>query len=98
MQVMQVNTQAARRSGGLDYKWILAMVVILGVFMSILDQTIVNIAIPRLQTAFGADVHEVQGVLLVYIIPKGFPVLTAASLPAIWGLNGFIFICLVHFP
>ena len=52
MQVMQVNTQAARRSGGLDYKWILAMVVILGVFMSILDQTIVNIAIPRLQTAF----------------------------------------------
>jgi len=51
MQVMQVNTQAARRSEGLDYKWILAMVVILGVFMSILDQIIVNIAIPRLQTA-----------------------------------------------
>jgi len=60
MQVTQVDTQATRRGGGLDYKWILAMVVILGVFMSILDQTIVNIAIPRLQTAFGADIHSVQ--------------------------------------
>src|SRR5206468_9320589 len=77
MQVMQVNTQAARRSGGLDYKWILAMVVILGVFMSILDQTIVNIAIPRLQTAFGAYVNSVKWVLTAYILSQGVAVPTA---------------------
>src|SRR3974390_1902493 len=78
MQVMQIDAQAIRRSGRLDYKWILAMVVILGVFMSILDQTIVNIAIPRLQTAFGADVHSVQWVLTAYILAQGVATPNAA--------------------
>ena len=90
MQVMQVHPPATTRSGGLDYKWILAMVVILGVFMSILDQTIVNIAIPRLQTAFGADVHEVQWVLTAYIIAQGVAVPTAAYFADTLGINASI--------
>ncbi|HWZ19603.1 MAG TPA: MFS transporter, partial [Ktedonobacteraceae bacterium] len=97
MQVMQINTQAARRSGGLDYKWILAMVVILGVFMSILDQTIVNIAIPRLQTAFGADVHEVQWVLTAYIVAQGVAVPTAAYFADTLGIKRFYIISLALF-
>ncbi len=97
MQVMQVNTQAARRSGGLDYKWILAMVVILGVFMSILDQTIVNIAIPRLQTAFGADVHSVQWVLTAYIVAQGVAVPTAAYFADTLGIKRFYIISLGAF-
>jgi DHA2 family multidrug resistance protein len=97
MQVMQVNTQAARRSGGLDYKWILAMVVILGVFMSILDQTIVNIAIPRLQTAFGADVHSVQWVLTAYILAQGVATPTAAYFADTIGIKRFYIISLSAF-
>ena len=97
MQVMQVNTQAARRSEGLDYKWILAMVVILGVFMSILDQTIVNIAIPRLQTAFGADVHSVQWVLTAYILAQGVATPTAAYFSDTLGIKRFYIISLAAF-
>jgi len=97
MQVMQVNTQAARRSGGLDYKWILAMVVILGVFMSILDQTIVNIAIPRLQTAFGADVHSVQWVLTAYILAQGVGTPTAAYFADRFGIKRYYIISLAAF-
>ncbi|MBV9691625.1 MAG: DHA2 family efflux MFS transporter permease subunit [Ktedonobacteraceae bacterium] len=66
-----VNEQAIRRGTGLEYKWVVTFVVVLGVFMSILDQTIVNIAIPRLQTAFGADIHSVQWVLTAYILTLG---------------------------
>ncbi|HYB01139.1 MAG TPA: DHA2 family efflux MFS transporter permease subunit, partial [Ktedonobacteraceae bacterium] len=97
MQVMQVNTQAARRSEGLDYKWILAMVVILGVFMSILDQTIVNIAIPRLQTAFGADIHSVQWVLTAYILAQGVATPTAAYFSDTLGIKRFYVISLAAF-
>jgi EmrB/QacA subfamily drug resistance transporter len=97
MQVMQVNTQAARRSGGLDYKWVLAMVVILGVFMSILDQTIVNIAIPRLQTAFGADIHSVQWVLTAYILAQGVATPTAAYFADTLGIKRFYIISLGAF-
>jgi len=97
MQVMQVNPPATTRSGGLDYKWILAMVVILGVFMSILDQTIVNIAIPRLQTAFGADIHEVQWVLTAYIVAQGVAVPTAAYFADTLGIKRFYIISLGAF-
>ncbi len=97
MQVMQVNPQAARRGGGLDYKWILAMVVILGVFMSILDQTIVNIAIPRLQTAFGADIHSVQWVLTAYILAQGVATPTAAFFADTLGIKRFYIISLAAF-
>ncbi len=75
---MQANAPVARSGGGLQYKWIVAMVVIIGVFMAILDQTIVNIAIPRLQTAFGADLHSVQWVLTGYILAQGVATPTVA--------------------
>src|SRR6266851_2153880 len=97
MQVMQVNTQATTRNGRLDYKWILAMVVILGVFMSILDQTIVNIAIPRLQTAFGADIHSVQWVLTAYILTQGVITPTAAYFSDRFGIKRFYMISLAAF-
>src|ERR1700681_3046878 len=97
---MQVNAQATRsisRGLGLHYKWIVAMVVILGVFMSILDQTIVNIAIPRLQTAFGADIHSVQWVLTAYILAQGVATPTAAFFADILPIKRFYFISLVAF-
>src|SRR5579859_591306 len=97
MQVMQVNTQATRRSGGLDYKWVVAMVVILGVFMSILDQTIVNIAIPRLQTAFGADIHLVQWVLTGYILTLGIITPTSAYFSERFGIKRYYIASLAAF-
>ena len=56
----QMQEERVTRSGGLEYKWIVAIVAVFGAFMSILDQTIVNIAIPRFQSAFGADLNSVQ--------------------------------------
>ncbi|HEU5382637.1 MAG TPA: DHA2 family efflux MFS transporter permease subunit [Ktedonobacteraceae bacterium] len=94
---MQANVQAAQRAGGLDYKWILAMVVILGVFMSILDQTIVNIAIPRLQTAFGADIHSVQWVLTGYILAQGVATPLAAYFADTLGIKRFYMFSLAAF-
>ncbi|GAC1350005.1 MAG: DHA2 family efflux MFS transporter permease subunit [Ktedonobacteraceae bacterium] len=100
---MQVNAQAAQAAQvvqprrGLDYKWIVAMVVIIAVFMSILDQTIVNIAIPRLQTAFGADIHSVQWVLTAYILTLGVVTPTSAFFSDRLGIKRFYLISLVVF-
>src|SRR5947199_4583672 len=70
MQV-PLSTTTPRRGGGLAYKWIVAMVVIFGLFMTILDATIVNIAIPRLQNVFGASLTSVQWVLTAYTLVQG---------------------------
>ncbi|MDQ2902777.1 MAG: multidrug efflux MFS transporter [Chloroflexota bacterium] len=94
---MQATVQAGQRSGGLSYKWIVAMVVIIGVFMSILDQTIVNIAIPRLQTAFGADIHSVQWVLTAYILTQGVITPTAAYFSDRFGIKRFYIMSLAAF-
>ena len=66
----QVGAQP-RQLGGLPYKWTVAVVVIFGIFMSVLDVTIVNIAIPRLQTAFGAPLNSVQWVATGYTLAQG---------------------------
>ncbi|MEO7022469.1 MAG: DHA2 family efflux MFS transporter permease subunit [Ktedonobacteraceae bacterium] len=94
---MQTNIQATRRTGKLEYKWVLAMVVILGVFMSILDSTIVNIAIPRLQTAFGADLHSVQWVLTGYILAQGVATPLAAFFADTFGIKRFYMFSLAAF-
>lgn len=94
---MQTTTQAKARGSGSNYKWTLAAVVILGVFMSILDQTIVNIAIPRLQTAFGADIHTVQWVLTAYILAQGVATPMAAYFADRLGIKRFYMFSLAAF-
>src|SRR5579884_1168770 len=66
---MQVPAQ--REGSVTSYKWVVAGVVIFGIFMSVLDSTIVNIAIPRLQSVFGANLNDVQWVLTGYILAQG---------------------------
>src|SRR6266849_5099308 len=68
---MQPFASAVQPRPGLSYKWIVAGVVIFGLFMTILDTTIVNIAIPRLQNAFGANLTSVQWVLTGYTLVQG---------------------------
>ena len=94
---MQVNAQAVQPRRRLEYKWIVAMVVVIAVFMSILDQTIVNIAIPRLQTAFGAYIHSVQWVLTAYILTLGVVTPTSAFFSDRLGIKRFYLISLVLF-
>lgn len=68
---MAINAQVTGQAGGLPYKWVMAIVLVFGAFMSILDQTVINIAIPRLQSAFGADIHSVQWVITAYLLTQG---------------------------
>ena len=94
---MQIPVQTAQRSGGLAYKWIVAIVVIFGLFMSILDTTIVNIAIPRLQTAFGADLNSVQWVITGYTLAQGVAIPLTGYFSNRFGLKRFYIIALTAF-
>ncbi len=91
---MQVSAPAAQ---GIQYKWIVTLVVIFGAFMSILDQTIVNIAIPRLQNAFGADLNSVQWVLTAYILTQGVVTPTTAFFADRLGTKRFYILALAIF-
>src|SRR2546430_4054923 len=92
---MQTTVHATRQ--GLSYKWLVAIVVILGAFMSVLDQTVVNIAIPRLQSAFGADIHSVQWVTTVYLLTTGAMAPTASYLANNVGIKRSFILSLIAF-
>ncbi len=51
-------------------KWLITIAATLGMFMSLLDHTIVNVAIPQMQHSFGADIHSVQWIVTVYMLTQ----------------------------
>lgn len=97
MQDLTQTGQPSNKPGGLPYKWIVALVVIFGVFMSVLDQTIVTIAIPRFQTAFGAGLTDVQWVLTAYTLTLGVVTPTTAFFADRLGTKRFYLIALALF-
>ncbi len=71
--------------------------VIFGLFMTILDITIVNIAIPRLQNAFGATLTSVQWVLTAYTLMQGVATPLTAFLSQRLGQKRLYLIALAGF-
>src|SRR5262249_59817105 len=54
--------------GGLSYKWLVLICTVVGTFMVMLDQTVVNIALPKITTVFNVSVHETQLVVTSYML------------------------------
>src|SRR5213592_3633587 len=53
---------------GLSYKWQVLICTVVGTFMVMLDQTVVNIALPKITTVFNVSVHETQLVVTSYML------------------------------
>ena len=66
-------------------KWWVMVAVTLGMFMSMLDSTIINVAIPQLQRTFGADLRHIQWVTTIYMITQAAVIPTAPYLVRRWG-------------
>ncbi len=67
------------------YKWQVTMAVTLGMFMSLMDMTIVNVAIAQMQHSFGADIHAVQWVVTIYMLTQAAVIPLAPYLAAKFG-------------
>lgn len=53
------------------YKWLALSVVVIGTFMSILDSSIVNIAIPKMMAVYGVSIDQINWVLTSYMLTLG---------------------------
>lgn len=83
--------------GRLSYKWIVVLVVIFGSFMSILDQTVINNALPRLQHVFGVDLGSLQWIITAYTLTQGVVTPTTAFFANRLGTKRFYVIALIFF-
>ncbi len=68
MSLEQPQVEGGR---GLDQKWKVLISVMFGIFMIILDSTIVNIAFPTLRIEFGASLADAQWVISIYVLSLG---------------------------
>ncbi len=82
----------------LAYKWWVTIAVTLGMLMSLMDATIVNVTIPQMQHAFHANLHDVQWVVTIYMLTQAAVIPTAPYLTArfggkrtyVWTLSAFL--------
>ncbi len=51
-----------------SYKWWVLFNIMIGTFMAVLDATIVNVALPKIQASFGVDIDKVEWVLTAYLL------------------------------
>ena len=79
------NSTVADAANGVPGRWI-AFGVLLGAgFMNLLDLTIVNVALPSLQTAFNATTSQIEWVVAAYILVFALGLLPAGRLGDIYG-------------
>ena len=54
-----------------SHKWLVALAVMLGATLEVLDTSIVNVALPHMQGSFSASVDEITWVLTSYLVANG---------------------------
>ncbi len=68
---MTAGSSTGKKPRGLERKWKVLISVMFGIFMIILDFTIVNIAFPTLRREFGASLSQAQWVISIYVLSLG---------------------------
>lgn len=68
---MSVEPAAGSQPRGLERKWKILISVMFGIFMIILDATVVNVAFTTLRREFDATLADAQWVLSIYVLSLG---------------------------
>ncbi len=68
---MSVGFVAGNKPRGLEQKWKILISVMFGIFMIILDATVINVAFPTLRREFNASLSDAQWVLSIYVLSLG---------------------------
>jgi multidrug resistance protein len=53
------------------HRWIIALSIMLGTILEILDTTIVNVSLPHMQGSFSASVDEITWIVTSYLVANG---------------------------
>jgi EmrB/QacA subfamily drug resistance transporter len=69
------------------YKWRVLGTVVFGIFMVILDSTVVNVAFQTLRQEFGSNVNEAQWIISVYVLALGISTPLAGFLADRFGIK-----------
>jgi DHA2 family multidrug resistance protein len=78
-------------------KWLISIPVMLAALTAVLDASIVNVAIPHMQSSFGAAVDEIDWVITGYLISNVIVIPATGWLSSIFGLRRYFILSQVVF-
>ncbi|HEX2913431.1 MAG TPA: DHA2 family efflux MFS transporter permease subunit [Chloroflexia bacterium] len=81
----------------IPYKYAVALTASLGLFMAVLDNTIVNVALTPMARAFNTDLNAVQWVITAYFLAQAAVIPAAGYLSTRLGIKNVFIVCLAFF-
>ncbi|MEI6045453.1 MAG: MFS transporter, partial [Chloroflexota bacterium] len=81
----------------IPYKYAVALTAALGLFMAVLDNTIVNVALSPMVKAFNTDLNSVQWVVTAYFLAQAAVIPAAGYLANRLGMKQVFVTCLALF-
>ncbi len=89
-----VHIESPRAS---SHKWLIALAVMLGAALEVLDNSIVNVALPHLQGSFSAGVDEITWVVTSYLVANGIMIPMTGWISAHFGRKRYFLISVLLF-
>src|SRR5215467_6356424 len=75
-----------------SHKWLIALAVMLGTTLEVLDTSIVNVALPHMQGSFSASLDEISWVVTSYLVANGIMIPMTGWISARFGRKRYILV------
>ena len=79
------------------HKWLVAIAVMLGATLEVLDTSIVNVALPHMQGSFSASTDEVTWILTSYLVANGIMIPLTGWISARFGRKRYFVLSVAAF-
>jgi MFS transporter, DHA2 family, multidrug resistance protein len=80
-----------------SHKWLIAIAVMLGAALEVLDGSIVNVSLPHMQGSFSASVDEIAWVLTSYLVANGVMIPLTGWISARFGRKRYFLVSVSTF-
>lgn len=93
----QPTVKEKKQEESASYKWVALISVILGAFVAILNQSLINVALPKLVAVFGSTTQDIQWVLTGYMLASAVVIPASGYLGDKYGYKKVLITSLVFF-
>ncbi|HKD67552.1 MAG TPA: DHA2 family efflux MFS transporter permease subunit [Candidatus Binataceae bacterium] len=80
-----------------QHKWLIAMAVMLGTVLEMIDTSIINVALPHMQGSFSASVDEITWVVTSYLVANGIMIPLTGWISARFGRKRYFLFSVTAF-
>ena len=92
-----VPATAALPHAAPTHKWLVALAVVLGAALEVLDNSIINVALPHMQGSFSASIDEIAWVLTSYLAANGIMIPMTAWISSRFGRKRYFLSSMLAF-